>query len=119
MDSPQGSPQPLKASKESQDKAVKEMVNSFKTYKQQRPTAGRPNGGVITMHDLKSTYRALKDRSDVLDTESAMQDTLLGFYTSPEGRAEIEQAPQWLRDKPISEIVELLMGDVRLWAKEK
>lgn len=40
---------------------------------------------------------------------TTLREVLIEHYTTDEGQAEIARAPQWLRDKPVEDIVDALM----------
>lgn len=50
-------------------------------------------------------------KMDVMGRNRFKQE-LIDYYNTPAGQEAIEKAPQWLREKPVEEIVELLLQEV-------
>lgn len=64
----------------------------------------------ITTDEIAEVKRDIMwEVKDETSANDELRQALLAYYTSDDGREELEEAPQWLRDKPIEEIVDLLM----------
>ncbi len=69
----------------------------------------------MTLDDLRESRRSLAGLLTPDAAEQHMQDAMLEYYRSPEGREDIADAPLWLRSRPVEEIVGLLMKEVSTW----
>ncbi|MBI4332423.1 MAG: hypothetical protein HY673_14215 [Chloroflexi bacterium] len=90
------------------------MALTMKARHRQRKRAYAP--GYVSLEDLRLIWReGHKNKPKNTQTIDVMREALLEHYQSPEGMAEIKAAPIWLREKPITEIVDLLLKDMVDW----
>lgn len=69
--------------------------------------------GTITTQDLIKAHEELvKETGSAVEAAADIRQAMIEYYRSPEGLQEIHNAPQWLQEKSVEEIVDLLMSSV-------
>lgn len=91
-------------------KTWKEVKDSFKEKVNKKPKQK-------SKQKSKGKTKEVFKRKDILDAKEELRAELIAFYSTPEGRAEIDDSPHG--DKTTKEAVDLLMQDIDIVIKRE